>query len=191
MGRWRVVDRDPSEQQIDEVKFAPRRRLSFMIRTSSIVNLPFAPATRLDENAEAGKKGGGIAKKGRLELEQKTGRNVVTNESFLPPAAARKKLNGEQKAESGFRFHHRAQRLRREGSCVRRRRKGFVSRENVQCAIVFVRLRFSRTFAPAGQVRRGRTRILCGRRNRWSAPSTLTCVPFLGAKSPVQLVRCL
>ena len=51
-------------------------------------------ATGLDENAEAGKKGGGIAKKARLELEQKTGRNVVTNESFLPPAAARKKLRG-------------------------------------------------------------------------------------------------
>ena len=51
-------------------------------------------AKGLNENAEAGKKGGGIAKKARLELEQKTGRNVVTDESFLPPGAAGKKLHG-------------------------------------------------------------------------------------------------
>lgn len=49
-------------------------------------------ATGMDENAEAGKKGGGIAKKARRELEQKTGRRVVTGENFLPPAAPRKKL---------------------------------------------------------------------------------------------------
>ncbi len=42
-------------------------------------------ATGLPENAEAGRKGGGIAKKARRELEQKTGRSVVTGESFLPP----------------------------------------------------------------------------------------------------------
>ncbi len=51
-------------------------------------------ATGMDENAEAGKKGGGIAKKARRELEQKTGKNVVTGENFLPPAASRKKLKG-------------------------------------------------------------------------------------------------
>lgn len=49
-------------------------------------------ATGMDENAEAGKKGGGIAKKARRELEQKTGKRVVTGENFLPPAAPRKKL---------------------------------------------------------------------------------------------------
>ena len=37
------------------------------------------------ENAEAGKKGGNIAKKARLELEDKTGKSVVTGENFLPP----------------------------------------------------------------------------------------------------------
>ena len=51
-------------------------------------------ATGMEENAEAGKKGGGIAKKARRELEQKTGKNVVTSENFLPPAASRKKLKG-------------------------------------------------------------------------------------------------
>ena len=51
-------------------------------------------ATGMDENAEAGKKGGGIAKKARWELEQKTGKSVVTGENFLPPAASRKKLKG-------------------------------------------------------------------------------------------------
>lgn len=47
-------------------------------------------ATGLKENEEAGKKGGGIAKKARLDLEDKTGRSVVTGENFLPPG--RKKL---------------------------------------------------------------------------------------------------
>ena len=51
-------------------------------------------ATGMDENAEAGKKGGGIAKKARRELEQKTGKNVVTGENFLPPVTSRKKLEG-------------------------------------------------------------------------------------------------
>lgn len=37
-------------------------------------------------NAQAGRKGGKIAKGARLELERKTGRSVVTGENFLPPA---------------------------------------------------------------------------------------------------------
>ena len=49
-------------------------------------------ATGMDENAEAGKKGGGIAKKARRELERKTGRGVVAGENFLPPAKTKKKL---------------------------------------------------------------------------------------------------
>jgi len=51
-------------------------------------------ATGLIENAEAGKTGGKIAKRARLELEQKTGKRVVTGENFLPPASSRKKLRG-------------------------------------------------------------------------------------------------
>jgi len=50
-------------------------------------------ATGMTENAEAGKKGGRIAKKARVDLEQKTGRRIVTGENFLPPAQ-RKKLKG-------------------------------------------------------------------------------------------------
>ena len=42
-------------------------------------------AIGMDENAVAGKKGGGIAKRARRELEAKTGKKVVTGESFLPP----------------------------------------------------------------------------------------------------------
>ncbi len=49
-------------------------------------------ATGMAENANAGKKGGGIARKARLELEQKTGRGVVTGENFLPPGSPRKKI---------------------------------------------------------------------------------------------------
>jgi hypothetical protein len=33
----------------------------------------------------SGKKGGGIARKARRDLEDKTGRSVVTGENFLPP----------------------------------------------------------------------------------------------------------
>jgi hypothetical protein len=42
-------------------------------------------AKGVKENAITGKKGGKIAKDARLALEQKTGKNVITNENFLPP----------------------------------------------------------------------------------------------------------
>jgi len=51
-------------------------------------------ATGMVENTEAGKTGGKIAQKARLELEQKTGRSVVTGENFLPPSSLRKELKG-------------------------------------------------------------------------------------------------
>jgi len=51
-------------------------------------------ATGIRENAEAGEKGGRISKKARLELEQKTGKRVVTDENFLPPVKSRKKIKG-------------------------------------------------------------------------------------------------
>lgn len=40
-------------------------------------------ATGVEENKLAGKKGGGIAKKARLELEDKTGKKVVTEANYL------------------------------------------------------------------------------------------------------------
>jgi DNA-damage-inducible protein D len=49
-------------------------------------------ATGMNENAKAGKKGGRIAKKARLELESKTGRSVITSENYLPPAKKQKQL---------------------------------------------------------------------------------------------------
>jgi hypothetical protein len=39
----------------------------------------------LRENKKAGKTGGRIAKRARLELESKTKKKVVTKENFLPP----------------------------------------------------------------------------------------------------------
>jgi len=51
-------------------------------------------ATGMEENATAGKKGGKIAKRARLELEQKTGRSVVTGENFLPTSKPAKRLKG-------------------------------------------------------------------------------------------------
>jgi len=51
-------------------------------------------ATGMPENADAGKKGGRIAKNARLELENKTGKSVVTGENFLPPVLSKKKIKG-------------------------------------------------------------------------------------------------
>ena len=50
-------------------------------------------ATGMKENKVAGKKGGGIARKARVDLEEKTGRSVVTGENYLPPG--RKKISDE------------------------------------------------------------------------------------------------
>lgn len=43
-------------------------------------------ATGLPENKKAAKAGGNIAKKARVELEQKTGRKVITQDNYLPQA---------------------------------------------------------------------------------------------------------
>jgi DNA-damage-inducible protein D len=49
-------------------------------------------ATGMVENADAGKKGGKIAKKARLELESKTGKSVITSENYLPPVKKQKRI---------------------------------------------------------------------------------------------------
>ena len=54
-----------------------------------MVSLECAP------ECEAGKKGGRIAKKARLDLENKTGKSVVTGENFLPPPQNPKRLKGK------------------------------------------------------------------------------------------------
>ena len=54
-------------------------------------------AKGLSENAVASKKGGAIAKNARKALEDKTGKNVVTGENFLPPAPTKKKIAAKNK----------------------------------------------------------------------------------------------
>ncbi|MBU4305620.1 MAG: hypothetical protein KJ893_08410 [Candidatus Omnitrophica bacterium] len=54
-------------------------------------------AAGMEENKIAGKKGGGIAKKARLDLEEKTGRKVVTTDNYLSPQKSLRKLNGGKK----------------------------------------------------------------------------------------------
>lgn len=49
-------------------------------------------ASGMTENEAAAKAGGRIAKRARVDLEEKTGRKVVTGESYLAPAKAVKKL---------------------------------------------------------------------------------------------------
>jgi len=51
-----------------------------------------AEATGMAENKAAAKTGGRIAKKARLELEEKTGRKIISNESYLPPSKDTKKV---------------------------------------------------------------------------------------------------
>jgi hypothetical protein len=51
-------------------------------------------ARGMPQNAEAGKKGGGIAKNARLALEQKTGRKVISGNNYLPPPGLPKKIRG-------------------------------------------------------------------------------------------------
>jgi len=47
-------------------------------------------ATGMDKNKTAAKIGGHIAKKARLELENKTGKSVVTGENYLPPSKTKR-----------------------------------------------------------------------------------------------------
>ncbi len=49
-------------------------------------------ATGMVKNADAGKKGGKIAKKARLELEAKTGKSIITSENYLLPTKKQKQL---------------------------------------------------------------------------------------------------
>ena len=48
-------------------------------------------ATGIDENKTASKKGGGIAKKARRELESTTGKSVISGQNYLPTKKAVKK----------------------------------------------------------------------------------------------------
>jgi hypothetical protein len=47
----------------------------------------------LTDVADAGRKGGGVARRARKDLEDKTGRKVVTDENFLSPAQSRKMID--------------------------------------------------------------------------------------------------
>lgn len=51
-------------------------------------------ATGMAENKQAATKGGAIAKQARQALETKTGKAVVSDESFLPPGKRLKKVEG-------------------------------------------------------------------------------------------------
>ncbi|MDP2865028.1 MAG: hypothetical protein Q8O90_02170, partial [Elusimicrobiota bacterium] len=53
-------------------------------------------AKGMPENAQAGKQGGGIAKRARLDLEKKTGKKVITGQNYLPPGGQPKKSIGEK-----------------------------------------------------------------------------------------------
>ena len=56
-------------------------------------------ATGMTENAVAAKRGGSVARKARIDLEQRTGRKVVSSESFLSPGKAKATLTGKPKTK--------------------------------------------------------------------------------------------
>lgn len=49
-------------------------------------------ATGMQENKNAATQRGAIAKKARVDLEDKTGKKVVTSENYLPPKNINNKL---------------------------------------------------------------------------------------------------
>jgi len=49
-----------------------------------------AKANGMAENKKAARSGGGIARKARLDLENKTGKSVITDANFLPPVRKKK-----------------------------------------------------------------------------------------------------
>lgn len=53
-------------------------------------------ATGMEENSIAGKKGGGIAKKARVELETKTGKKIITASNYLAPNRLLESLKDEE-----------------------------------------------------------------------------------------------
>ncbi len=50
-------------------------------------------ATRMPENEVASKKGGSVAKNARLDLENQTGKKIISEENFLPPKKDKKLIN--------------------------------------------------------------------------------------------------
>ena len=49
-------------------------------------------ATGMDENKVAAKDGGGIAKRARKDLENKTGKKVVSSNNYLPTTQNKKQI---------------------------------------------------------------------------------------------------
>jgi hypothetical protein len=58
-------------------------------------------AVGMPKNKVAARKGGGIAKKARLELEQRTGKPVVSGSNFLPPRKASYLPSGKKATTKG------------------------------------------------------------------------------------------
>ncbi len=57
-------------------------------------------AAGLDENKDAAQKGGNIAKKARMELEDKTGKSVISDENYLLPKKEFKKITKKQSKDT-------------------------------------------------------------------------------------------
>jgi hypothetical protein len=52
-------------------------------------------ATGMEPNKKASKRGGNIAKEARVQLEEQTGRSVITNENYLPPKSQSNEIENQ------------------------------------------------------------------------------------------------
>jgi hypothetical protein len=84
-GKMRLTDVATVEQLLRLIQSIPSPIFTALAELSTRHIAKADEAKGVEENAKASKKGGGIAKKARLELEDKTGKSVITGENFLPP----------------------------------------------------------------------------------------------------------
>jgi hypothetical protein len=67
------------------------------VKKREFVDIQLSPIwVRLKLESPDGKKGGGIAQRARKELEDKTGRKVITGDNFLPPAHKARKIDTKE-----------------------------------------------------------------------------------------------
>lgn len=52
-------------------------------------------AVGMEPNKKAGKKGGNIAKEARVQLEEQTGKSVITNENYLSPKSQNNEIEDQ------------------------------------------------------------------------------------------------
>ena len=86
---WKVLKNRLKKEGSEVVTHCNQLRLSAEDGKQRLTDVADAEtllqAAGLEENKIAGKRGGGIARQARKELEEETGRSVISQENGLPP----------------------------------------------------------------------------------------------------------